>query len=164
MPFRLDLIKLKPITAAANITLEPMRALQPGPPHTYLGIAESLLAGIRILAGAPKSAPLPLAMLCAHAVECILKAYLSRSGDDTYVKKPKVRHNLNVLWSLAHQQGLAVSAAPPEWVACLSRLHESPYYLRYSTGVHGIVSPAPEPMASELVELIEQVRKQLQNE
>ena len=152
---------MKPIAATANITLEPMRALPAGPPHTYIGIAESFLPGIRILAGALPSAPLPLAMLCAHTLECILKAYLSRTGDDTCVKRPDLRHNLNALWSLAHAQGLAVPATPPDWAACLSGLHKSPYYLRYSTGIHGIVSPAPEPMASELGALLEQVREQL---
>jgi hypothetical protein len=101
-------------------------------------------------------------MVSAHALECILKAFLSRSGDDSRVKQSDVRHNLNALWSLAHSEGLDIPGQPPQWVASLSHLHDAPYYLRYSTGVHGIVTPAPEPMLGELAALIEQVRGQLQ--
>jgi hypothetical protein len=72
-----------------------------------------------------------------------------------------VRHDLNALWSMAFDQDLQIQKDPPSWVACLSGLHKSPYHLRYSTGVHAIVTPAPEPMSSELAALLEIVRRQL---
>jgi hypothetical protein len=121
-----------------------------------------MFCGVRVLGAASPLPALALAMVSAHILECILKAYLSRSGDDAQVKQPKVRHNLNALWSLAHADGLNIQSSPPQWADCLSHLHGSPYYLRYSTGVHCISSPAPEPMTSELAVLMEQVRSQLQ--
>lgn len=152
---------MKPVTGTAEIALAPVRVLPAGPPHTYIGIASGLLPGIRILANAASPPALPLTMLCAHMLECVLKAYVSRSGDDSRVKQADVRHSLNALWCLAHSVGFAVPATPPDWVASLSGLHESPYYLRYSTGVHGLVLPPTEPMVSELAALLEQVRSQL---
>ena len=153
---------MKPLTGTLSITLPPLRILPAGPPHTYLGIAYAMLPGVGILAAASPLPALPLAMVSAHVLECILKAYLSRSGDDRQVKQRDVRHNLNALWSLAHADGLSIQSQPPQWVDCLSHLHDSPYYLRYSTGAHGISTPAPEPMTTELALLIEQVRSQLQ--
>jgi hypothetical protein len=100
-------------------------------------------------------------MLSAHALECILKGYISRGGDDSSVRCPKVWHNLNALWSLAVADGLDVPSKAPDWVGRLSDLHNRPFYLRYSTGVHGIVSPAPEPMATELAAILEQVQNQV---
>lgn len=143
-------------------TLDPVRLVPPMPPHTYLGIAVSLLSGIHVLAAASGPVALPLSMLCAHALECTLKGYLSRDGDDSRVKQPSVRHNLLALWSLAHAEGLHIPAAPPSWVSCLSGLHDRPYYLRYSTGVHGIVMPGAQPMVQELEALLGQVQDQLQ--
>ena len=152
---------MEPIIGTLSGTLPSLRVLPPGPPHTYLGIAYAMLPGVRILAAASPLPALPMAMVSAHVLECILKAYLSRSGDDNRVKQSDVRHNLNGLWSLAHSEGLNIQSAPPQWVECLSLLHDSPYYLRYSTGVHGFSTPAPEPMTTELTALIEQVRSQL---
>ena len=70
-------------------------------------------------------------------------------SDDGLTKR-ELRHNLKALWEMAGSRGLKVSATPPEWAGCLSGLHNHPYYLRYSTGVHGLVLPPPEPMATEL--------------
>jgi hypothetical protein len=133
----------------------------PAPPYTYFGVAQSMMPGVTILAAASPSSPLALCLVAAHVLECLLKAYLSRDGSDVGVKNPNVRHDLNALWGMAFAQGLLVPQSPPAWVDCLSGLHKHPYYLRYSTAVHGIVSPAPEPMASELRALFETVRRQL---
>lgn len=157
----LGVAPMNQVTGSAAVTLAPVTVLPAGPSHTYLGVATNFVPAIRMLAQASPSPALPLAMLCAHTLECILKAYLSRDGDDRAVKTPDVRHNLTALWSLAGAQGLDLPTVPPEWVLCLSGLHASPYYLRYSTGVHGIVSPAAEPMASELAALLEHVRGKL---
>lgn len=151
----------KPITGSVSVTLPPIQVVPAEPPQTYLAIAYAMFPGVRVLAAASPLPALPLAMVSAHVLECTLKAYLSRSGDNRRVKQPKVRHNLNALWSLAHSDGLNIQSSPPVWADCLSHLHDAPYYLRYSTGVHGISTPAPEPMTSELAALLEKVRSQL---
>lgn len=103
-----------------------------------------------------------LSLLAAHTLECVLKAYLSKAlGSDELLKQRALRHNLVALWKLAAASGLPVAPEPPDWAACLGGLHDSPYYLRYSTGVHGIVSPAPQPMTTELRSLLDAVRKSL---
>lgn len=151
---------LPPITGTANITESGDLVSPPGPPQTYLGMAREFLSGARVLAGGQGSS-ISLAFVAAQATECGLKAYLARSGNDARVKSHPLRHDLGALWSLAAQEGLAVVATPPPWLSNLSHLHGSPYYLRYSTGVHGLVSPAADPMVSELSALIEQISKQL---
>ncbi len=152
---------MEPVVGTASATIA-ISVLPADPPHTYLGIAYAMFPAVRILADASPLPALPLAMVSAHVLECALKAYLSRSGDDRRLRKSDVRHNLEALWSLARTDGLNIQSQPPQWVTGLSQLHNSPYYLRYSTGVHGIVSPAPEPMATELAALIAQVQSQLQ--
>jgi len=152
---------MEPVIGEPSGTLPPLQMMPPSPPATYMGIAYAMLPGVRILAAATPLPALPLAMLSAHVLECILKAYLSRSGNDQRVTKRDVRHNLNALWSMAHAEGLDIQVTSPQWVDCLSHLHDSPYYLRYSTGVHGITAPAPEPMVTELGVLIDMVQSQI---
>jgi len=152
---------MEPITGTASITLSPVTIVPAAPPHTYLGVAESMMPGVKVLAAASPFPALALALVAAHVLECLLKAYLSRHGSDDALKNPDVRHDLEALWAMAFEQGLRIPRSPPDWVACLSGLHKSPYYLRYSTGVHGIVSPGAEPMTSELAALLEIVRAQL---
>jgi hypothetical protein len=97
----------------------------------------------------------------------INKASLSRGGDDRRLRSKALRHNLDALWRLAISEGLAnsehlsIDAAPPSWLQRLSQLHDGPYYLRYSTGVHGLVTPAPEPMCTELERLVAAVEHQV---
>ena len=134
------------------------RLLPPAPPHTYLGVAHSLILGVRALADTSPTPSRALAFLSSHVLECTLKAYLSRDGSDSAVKANDIRHNLSGLWSLAHEQGLQTSSIPPSWVTTLGQTHGSPYHLRYSTGVHGISMPSPEPMATELQSLLDLVQ------
>jgi hypothetical protein len=150
---------MKPITGTAVLTAAPATIAPAGPPpHTYLGVAASLLPAVRILASSDERPAIPIAMLSAHALECILKGYISRRGDDSSVRKRGVRHNLNALWSRAVADGLHFSSRAPDWVNRLSDLHNEPFHLRYSEKVHGVVLPAPEPMATELAAILEQVR------
>ena len=153
-------MKDQPNSAIASLTLPSLRILPPEPPHTYVGIAHAMLEGVKALAEAENPPALALALLAAHTLECTLKAYLSRSGDDNRLKVRAVRHNLNALWSLAYAEGLSVPSNPPQWADTLSHLHNSPYYLRYSIGVHGIGSPAVEPMTTELQGILSQVLSQ----
>jgi hypothetical protein len=152
---------MKEITGTISLTLGDATIASAGPPHTYFGVAQELLPAITILANAAPS-PWAVALLCAHTLECLLKAYLSRSGTDTHLKHPQVRHNLGDLWRHAAIAGLSVHSNPPDWVERLGALHDTPYYLRYSTGVNGVVTPPPGLMASELAALFELVRTRLQ--
>jgi len=141
------------ITGTLSSVLEDVTVTPPGPPHTYFGVAQRLLPAIRILAE-PSVSAWAMALLSAHTLECLLKAYLSRDGSDDRLKHQQTRHNLDGLWRQAASEGLAVPADPPDWVVRLSELHNAPYYLRYSTGINGIVTPQPALMASELVALL----------
>lgn len=152
---------MEPVTASISVTDGPDTMGPPGPPHTYIGIAYCMMQGVCVLAEASPLPALPLAMVSAHVLECALKAYLSRSGDNARLKKSNIRHNLEALWSLAHSEGLNIQREPPVWVLLLSHIHKPPYFLRYSTGVNGLTTPAPEPMATELSSIVEQVRTQL---
>ena len=120
-----------------------------------------MMPGVKVLAAASPPSALALALVAAHVLECLLKTYLSRDGSDAELKGRELRHNLNALWARAFAQGLQVSESPPSWVDCLSVLHNTPYYLRYSTGVHAVVLPGAEPMMSELVALVDIVQGQL---
>jgi hypothetical protein len=135
----------------ADVTIEP-----PGPPWTYFGVAQSMMPGVKTLAAA-SPCPLALALVAAHVLEFALKAYLSRDGSDDGLK----HHDLNKLWRMAVDQGLRIDPSPPLWADHLSVLHNTPFRLRYSEHVHGIVSPGPEPMTSDLDEFLETVRGQL---
>lgn len=149
------------ISGAGSITLGELRVASPSPPHTYLGVAQSLAPGVEVLADSAQGVAIPLCLLAAHQAECILKAYLSRSGDDAPLKHQDIRHNLVKLWLEAASQGLAISSAPPDWLVRLGELHDKPYYLRYSTGVHGIVSPNPKEISLGLRDLLATVERSL---
>jgi hypothetical protein len=151
---------MKQITATANVQLAPVTIASPGPPDTYLGVAESLAPGLRPLANAMPVTGLPLAFLAAHVLECLLKAAITKAtrSDQDLKSNANVRHNIVALWALAIANGLALDSSAPEWVENLSRLHAYPYHLRYSTAVHAVTSPAAEPMTTELLALLEKVR------
>ena len=150
-----------PITGSANITLAALQIVPAGPPHTYLGMAREFLRGAQVLAPLVPGSAVSLAFLCAQTTECCLKAFLSRNGDDKRLMNPNLRHDLVALWNLAVSEGLAVQFAAPSWVVELGHLHSAPYYLRYSTGVHGLVTPSAQPMVDELAAVVAQVSTQL---
>jgi HEPN domain-containing protein len=124
-------------------------------------MARAFASGAQILGASNSGNAISLAFVSAQAAECALKAYLSRSGDDTRLKDRRLRHDLVALWALSIAEGLAVNAAPPNWLLQLGHLHAYPYHLRYSTGVNGLVTPATQPMVGELVALVEQVASQI---
>jgi hypothetical protein len=153
---------LPPITGTAQILDGQDFVRPPGPPHTYIGMARSFFVGAEVLGQENPSTAISLAFVAAQAAECALKAFLSRTGDDQPLKeKHRLRHDLAALWELAREEGLLLPAEQPQWLVTLAHLHRSPYYIRYSTGVHGIVTPGPQPMLGELRSLIEQVGSQL---
>ena len=137
--------------------LDEVSLAKSAPPETYLGVAESMIAGVSVLAKHGNTG-LALPLVAAHTLECALKAYLSRDGQDSRLMARATRHNLEKLWKLAREEGLPIEAIP-SWATNLSRIHNNPYYLRYSTEIHGIATPAPEPMATELAAIIVAVRQ-----
>jgi hypothetical protein len=153
-------VMAKHITGSASISLS-VKIAPAAPPWTYFGVAESMIPGIRVLANPPTPGSVPLALVAGHTLECLLKAYLSRKGDDRRLKKADVRHDLEALWAMAFSEGLSIPASPPNWVTCLAHVHREPYHLRYSTGIHGIVLPSPKPMVADLASLLDIVRAQL---
>lgn len=126
------------------------------PPHTYLGVARSMLEGVTVLASA-KAIP-ALNLVAGHALECMLKAYLTRDGKDRWSLR---HHNLVRLWRKASCQGLRIASSPPEWVVSLNKLHNKPYRLRYPEGIQGTVGPNIQAMTTELASVLETVRAQL---
>ena len=147
---------MKPITGKSSINLQPITIAPAAPPDTYFGVAVGMMPGVKVLAAASPPPALALALVAAHVLECLLKAYLSKGGSNHGL----YHHNLNLLWKEAFEGGLQVQKTPPGWVDCLSRLHKTPFRLRYSEGVHGVVLPSAEPMATELADLLNLVRRQ----
>lgn len=129
------------------------------PPHTYFGVARAIIPGMRRLVEPEPESPISIAMLASHALECLLKAFLSRGGSDERLRKREIRHNLVELWKLAVTEGLPISKEPPYWVAKLGALHGEPYYLRYAKGINGIVLPPLGSIASGLEDLAKKVQE-----
>ncbi len=153
--------KLPTVHATASGTVGKVTAAPAGPPHTYLGMARSHMSGVTLLASGVPGTSLSLTLVAGFVAENALKAYLSRTGNDAKVRKLGVRHDLVKLWSLAYGDGLPISAKPPDWLEHLGKLHGPPYIGRYSTGVHGMVTPAAQPMTMELEALVDLVAKNL---
>ncbi len=150
-----------PITGTGAITAQCSSIALAAPPHIYLGMSRQLANAIRPLISSGPSCAVALAFVCAQTLECALKAYLSRSGNDSRLKQAPLRHNLEQLWLLAEAEGLQLMNPTPSWVSRLSSLHDKPYFLRYSTGVHGMVSPATEPICTHIEQIVELVGRSL---
>lgn len=123
-----------------------------------------MVRGAQLLAAIPNSPPHSLALLCCHALECILKAALSLRVDQRNLKGKDLRHNLAGLWELAAQHGLPVPVEPPIWLQGLSDMHDSPYDLRYAQGLHGMVFPPLLGIPEELRLMLLQVRQLQQDQ
>lgn len=134
---------------------------KPQPPETYLGVANSMYSGVAVMSR-HEDVGSALALVAAHTLECTLKAFLSRDGNDSGLRNHNLRHHIEGLWNLAKAEGLPIDDIP-RWASILSNIHGHPYHLRYSEGIHGIVTPAPEPMATELKALIEIVEREINN-
>jgi hypothetical protein len=150
---------MEPITWSISATEQPDSVAPVAPHEAFLVVAVGLMRGATVLAAAPLSeSAMALALLSGHILECSLKAFLSKAG----LTEPELKtigHNLSALWELAATKGLPIGATPPEWAGTLNGLHDKPYYLRYPMGLHGLVLPNAQQMASELKNLIETVRR-----
>ena len=60
-------------------------------------------------------------------------------------------------------EGLPIGQSPPPWLQLLSKLHRSPYPLRYAKDVFLIALPQSEPMLTEIEELLQVVAASLAN-
>jgi hypothetical protein len=138
-----------------SVTLEPLTVARPAAPYWYLGAAESLLPSVKVLASAKCGHA--MALVSANILECLLSAYLTRSGKDNVRKD----HKLTELWRSGFKQGLQIDKKPPDWVNHLSDLYKCPFQLRYGKKIHAITLPPAYPMTSDLMALLEIVRKQL---
>ncbi|UJW82708.1 hypothetical protein [Hydrogenophaga sp. SL48] len=143
------------------IDLSSLQIVHPKPPDTYLGVAYGMIGGAHTLA-TQSSSRLALALVSAHVLECTLKAFISRNGDDSKLKKEfEIRHNLEHLWDLARIEGLPISQQLPVWALSLAAIHGHPYHLRYSYGINGLQLPDAEPMVAELQALLDLVQEQV---
>ena len=124
------------------------------PVQGYLASARGLLPGVQALGQTATGVAGARALVAAHVLECILKAYLSHRGvTENDLKDPKRRHNLELLWQEAAGRGLGIDVVPASWCVRLNELHNTPYHLRYPR-VHALVLPAAEPMTSELESIV----------
>jgi len=151
---------MESVRGALSATIE-ITSGPPPRPHSYLFVARRLMQGVSVLACEDPPPSVALAFLSAHVLECLLKAFLSRDGSDKELRKREVRHNLEALWAMAHERGLPISSAAPEWASVLSGLHNHPYYLRYAIDINALVLPSAEPMRSELAQLLRIVQEQI---
>jgi hypothetical protein len=130
----------------------------------YMIVARDLFQGVEALSKLPPSIhPRSCALLAAHALECVLKAFLWHKGK----KKLRGEHNLLKLWDMAYKEGLSIPEQPPDWVSILSQGHGPNFYFRYQEGVkvsnkkhvivHGGQTPELISMRDALKNLIEMV-------
>ncbi|WP_461517033.1 hypothetical protein [Porticoccus sp.] len=140
-----------------------LEMLQPDDGDGYLIVARELLQGVEALLKLAGIPPRACALIAAHSLECILKAYLWHKGKKAELKGWDIGHNILKLWDLAYSAQLpGISETPPDWVRILSEGHGPNYYFRYPEGenktvVHGGPTPALEPMVFELSSLFKQV-------
>src|SRR6266496_933316 len=149
---------MKAVSGCLNVTVDPVTVRPVSAGDAYFGIAETLLPGARVLAGATEVPGTALALVAGHILECLLKAGLSASGvSDKELKR--LRHGLRELWRQAAKHGCVSSQPMPSWAERLAALHDAPYPLRYPVGLNGLILPGAHPMLTELSELHESVRR-----
>ena len=119
--------------------------------RSYCAAARQFVLGVDALSKGDSSLSPACAFLAAQSLECLLKAYLAKSGFPLrQLKQAPLRHNLEALWAVAHERGLGVSAQAPQWCQILNQTHDTPYHLRYPLDINYFQTPAYQPMVSEL--------------
>ena len=128
----------------------------------YMIVAHDLLQAVEALSTLPPNvSPRGCALIAAHGLECVLKAFLWHKGRKR-IWGQEVQHDLVALWNMAYKEGLSIPKVPPDWVTILSSGHGPNFYFRYQKGqgktvVHGGGTPALIPMRDALKNLIEMV-------
>jgi len=129
----------------------------------YLIVSRDLVQGVEALSGMTQIPPRSCSLIAAHALECILKAFLWHKGKRKEIIQSKIQHNLVALWEMAYkEEDLSISQIPPDWVTILSTGHGPNFYFRYQEGEEKIIvnvgqTPALLPMKMALKELFETV-------
>lgn len=146
-----------------NATLSAFRMVPPSQLDAYLIVARELLQGVEVLSGFNNINPRSCALIAAHSLGCMLKAFLCHKGKIEELRKPKVRHDLLALWDLSYNEDdLCIPKSPPDWVKVLSLGHGPDYYFRYQEGKNKVVVnvgsfPELVPMEMALREIFEKV-------
>jgi hypothetical protein len=149
--------------STGKFTVPALRGVQPTEGKGYMIVARDLLKAVKALSILPPNVPpRGCAMLAAHALECVLKAFLWHKGKEKEIRKHDVQHDLEALWNMAYKEGLSIPKDPPTWVTILNSGHKPNFYFRYQKGqgktvVHGGQTPALIPMRDALKNLIEMV-------
>ncbi len=108
-----------------------LKLVPPTAAQSYLIAAEQLYSGVKALLKSIPGVELAYSVLAAQALECALKAYLAQHGyKKEDLTKPRVRHNLEALWSMSGKELLGISPDPPSWCVTLNSAHNKPYYFR----------------------------------
>ncbi len=142
---------MKGIQATSNVTLGPVTVGPVRPQDSYFGVANSILPAVNLLALSDAPVSIPLSILTAHALECLLKAAIVKTTrNESELSQSPLRHNLMKLWERAVACNLDLPSVPYDWVETLSRLHDSPYVLRFAPKVMGIVTPNSKAMGTGL--------------
>ena len=161
-----------------NVCLPALQSIEPTLTDAYMIVARDLMQGVEALSVEKHISSRSCSLIAAHALECILKAYLVHNGKEEEVRKRDIQHNLLALWDMAfNEESLFLPETPPNWVTTLSNGHGPNFYFRYQEGVqkpgakkgkkqivHGGQTPALAPMAIELKELLKNVSKILLGE
>jgi hypothetical protein len=143
-----------------NASLPGFRMVSRSQINAYMIVARDLLQGVEALSAHNNIHPRSCALIAAHSLECALKAFLWHKGKKEEIRKPKVQHDLLVLWDLSYKEGdLCIPELPHDWVETLSLGHGPNYYSRYQEGknktiVNGGVTPVLVFMASSLKEIV----------
>lgn len=151
---------------SSDITLPSLKILQPDDGDGYMVVARDLLQGVKALSTCESISPRACALIAAHTLECVLKAYLWHKQKISQLKDAK--HNILVLWNLAYvEKTLGISKNPPDWVRILSEGHGPNFYFRYQKGqnqkiAHCGQTPELVPMAAELSGLFKKVELEVQ--
>lgn len=145
---------------SVNVTAPTPSISQPTQIDGYMVVAQELFQALEILSTASIS-PRAAALIAAHALECLLSAFLLHKNVDTR-RDSETWHNLVVLWERASEQGLPIDRRPPNWVTILGSGHNRPFFLRYQRGkketiVQGGETPELTSMRDELRKLLEVV-------
>jgi len=161
--FLLNMATVPMIQISMNATLPAFCMDKPTQGEGYIIIARDLLQGVEALSTLQNIPSRCCALIAAHALECVLKAFLWHKGKKKEIRKTEVQHDIVALWNMAYKEKtLSISEEPPDWCKILSSGHKPNYYFRYQKGtgktvVHGGQTPALIPMAVELKKLIEMV-------
>lgn len=144
-----------------NGMLPPISINQPTQIDAYLVVARDLLQGVEALSIMTKLPPRSCSLIAAHALECILKAFLWHKGKRKKIRQSKIQHNLVALWGHGIQGRRSwYSTSTARLGYHISIGHGPNFYFRYQEGeektiVNGGQTPELIPMKIAMKDLFE---------